>query len=358
MKPTICSWPLFALLRSNAAVPLHRRHPSRRHPLQAQRRQGRQEVAAGDDGLRLRLLRCRRRRLARHRPVQRQRLDGAKPVKSLSGALPQQQERHVHGRNAGQRAGCGDVRTGHRRGRLRQRRPRRRLHHRPRRRPSLPQRRERASSATSRKTAASPTPAFGTSAAWLDYDNDGRARSLRRQLRPMEPRRATSGVRSTAPRSPTARRNPTRASSQALPQPGRRAIRGRQRGRPASPTRPQVPRHRRARLRHATAGPICSWPTIRSRTSSTATTATARSPEEAVSAGVAFGEDGVARGAMGVDAADYDDGSGRPHLLVGNFSNQMLGLYVSERTPRSPLSRSSGPVAPRSGLRVWPRTSS
>ncbi len=51
--------------------------------------------------------------------------------------------------------------------------------------------------------------------------------------------------------------------------------------------------------------------------------------EEGVSAGVAYGEDGVARGAMGVDAADYDH-SGRPHLLVGNFSNQMLGLYHNE----------------------------
>ncbi|MDQ6676194.1 MAG: CRTAC1 family protein [Acidobacteriota bacterium] len=53
--------------------------------------------------------------------------------------------------------------------------------------------------------------------------------------------------------------------------------------------------------------------------------------EEGVSAGVAFGEDGVARGAMGVDAADYDH-SGHPHLLVGNFSNQMLGLYHNEGT--------------------------
>jgi len=53
--------------------------------------------------------------------------------------------------------------------------------------------------------------------------------------------------------------------------------------------------------------------------------------EEGVSAGVAFGEDGVARGAMGVDAADYDR-SGHPHLLVGNFSNQMLGLYHNEGT--------------------------
>jgi hypothetical protein len=68
--------------------------------------------------------------------------------------------------------------------------------------------------------------------------------------------------------------------------------------------------------------------------------------EEGVSAGVAFGEDGVARGAMGVDAADYDR-SGRQHLLVGNFSNQMLGLYHNEgnlfvdEAPRSPIGRSS-----------------
>jgi enediyne biosynthesis protein E4 len=46
-------------------------------------------------------------------------------------------------------------------------------------------------------------------------------------------------------------------------------------------------------------------------------------------AGVAYSEEGIARGAMGVDAADYDR-SGRPHLLVGNFSNQMLGLYHNE----------------------------
>ena len=46
-------------------------------------------------------------------------------------------------------------------------------------------------------------------------------------------------------------------------------------------------------------------------------------------AGVAFAEDGKARGAMGVDAADYD-GSGRPHLLVGNFSNEMVNLFHNE----------------------------
>jgi hypothetical protein len=47
--------------------------------------------------------------------------------------------------------------------------------------------------------------------------------------------------------------------------------------------------------------------------------------EEGVGAGVAFSNDGVARGAMGADAADYDR-SGRPHLLVVNFSNERLAL--------------------------------
>jgi hypothetical protein len=69
--------------------------------------------------------------------------------------------------------------------------------------------------------------------------------------------------------------------------------------------------------------------------------------DQAISAGVAFGEDGVARGAMGVDSSDYDR-SGRPHLLVGNFSNQMLGLYHNEgnglfvdEAPRSSVGRDS-----------------
>jgi hypothetical protein len=68
--------------------------------------------------------------------------------------------------------------------------------------------------------------------------------------------------------------------------------------------------------------------------------------EEAITVGVAYGEDGAARGAMGVDAADYDR-SGRPHLLVGNFSNQMLGLYHNDGTvfvdeaPRSAVGRAS-----------------
>jgi enediyne biosynthesis protein E4 len=69
--------------------------------------------------------------------------------------------------------------------------------------------------------------------------------------------------------------------------------------------------------------------------------------ETAVAAGVAFSEDGVARAGMGVDAADYDR-SGRPSILVSNFSNQMLSLYHNEgkglfvdEAPRSTVGRAS-----------------
>jgi hypothetical protein len=51
--------------------------------------------------------------------------------------------------------------------------------------------------------------------------------------------------------------------------------------------------------------------------------------EKGVIAGVAFSEDGVARAGMGVDASDYDH-SGHPSVMITNFSNQMLSLYHNE----------------------------
>jgi len=46
-------------------------------------------------------------------------------------------------------------------------------------------------------------------------------------------------------------------------------------------------------------------------------------------AGIAFSEEGKARGAMGIDAGEYDS-SGRESLVIGNFSNEMLALYHNE----------------------------
>ena len=51
--------------------------------------------------------------------------------------------------------------------------------------------------------------------------------------------------------------------------------------------------------------------------------------EKAVPSGIAFSEDGIARAGMGVDAADYDR-SGRPSLIISNFANQMVSLYHNE----------------------------
>ena len=66
-----------------------------------------------------------------------------------------------------------------------------------------------------------------------------------------------------------------------------------------------------------------------------------------LTAGVAFDETGTARAGMGVDAADYD-GSGRPSLAIGNFSNEMMSLYTSQahglfidRAPVTAIGRSS-----------------
>jgi enediyne biosynthesis protein E4 len=62
---------------------------------------------------------------------------------------------------------------------------------------------------------------------------------------------------------------------------------------------------------------------------------------------VAFHSTGVVRAGMGIDAADYD-GSGRPSLIIGNFSNEMMALYHNEGrglfiddAPRSAIGRAT-----------------
>jgi hypothetical protein len=69
--------------------------------------------------------------------------------------------------------------------------------------------------------------------------------------------------------------------------------------------------------------------------------------EKGVQAGIAFSEDGIARAGMGVDAGDYD-WSGRPSIIISNFSNQMMSLYHNEgnglfvdEAPRSEIGHTS-----------------
>ncbi len=68
--------------------------------------------------------------------------------------------------------------------------------------------------------------------------------------------------------------------------------------------------------------------------------------EVGVETGMAFSESGVARGAMGIDAADYEN-RGPESLLIGNFSNQMLALYHNagevfiDKAPSSTVGRAS-----------------
>ena len=69
--------------------------------------------------------------------------------------------------------------------------------------------------------------------------------------------------------------------------------------------------------------------------------------DEAVAAGVAFNEAGAARAGMGTDVADFE-GSGRPGVLIGNFSNETLSLYrhegeglFTDQAPSTSLGRDS-----------------
>lgn len=51
--------------------------------------------------------------------------------------------------------------------------------------------------------------------------------------------------------------------------------------------------------------------------------------EVGVMSGLAYSEAGTARAGMGMDVADYDH-KGRFHLIVGNFTNEMIGFYHNE----------------------------
>ncbi len=197
------------------------------------------------------------------------------------------------------------------------------------------------------KAAGINNASFGTSAAWLDYDKDGKLDLFVGQLRAVDAEGRPLVLARRRQPSPTARRNPTRARR-------RSSI-------TTSATASSRTSSKKAGIDDPTSKSLGvtvfdynsdGWPDIfvandtqpnklyRNNKNGTFT-------EEGMSAGVAYSEDGVARGAMGADTADYDR-SGRPHLLVGNFSNQMLGLYHNEGTglfvdeaPKSTVGRAS-----------------
>ena len=157
-----------------------------------------------------RVPRRRRRRLARHPADQRQGLDAAAAGDRCTRSTATTSNGTFTERHRRQRPRRRDVRHGRRRRRLRQRRPRRRLHHGARRRPPVPQRGQRQV----------PRRDQGVRHRQRELRHERRvarlrqgrqARPLRRQLRAVDARRATSGARSTAPPSRTARRSRTRA---------------------------------------------------------------------------------------------------------------------------------------------------
>jgi enediyne biosynthesis protein E4 len=70
--------------------------------------------------------------------------------------------------------------------------------------------------------------------------------------------------------------------------------------------------------------------------------------ESAFASGVAFSDAGKARAGMGADATDYDH-SGRPGLVIGNFTNESMSLYHNDGsglfTDKSIASGIQGPSA-------------
>ena len=188
---------------------------------------------------------------------------------------------------------------------------------------------------------------FCTSAAWVDYDRDGKldlvvanyVQWTQQSDHLLHARRHAQIVLHA--------RVVQRNVGAPLAQPGRRQVRRRDRRKPDSTIQLRRAWASPSSTTTATAGPTSCSPTTRSPTSSTSTSRTARSKRKRVAAGIAFSEDGVARAGMGVDAADYDR-SGRPSLIITNFANQMLSLYHNEgnglfvdEAPRSEVGRAT-----------------
>ena len=75
--------------------------------------------------------------------------------------------------------------------------------------------------------------------------------------------------------------------------------------------------------------------------------------DRSLEAGIAFDENGLARSAMGVDVADFQD-TGKLAIAISNFTNEMISFYVQER-PGFFFDRGgpSGVGPPSLGLVKW-----
>ena len=296
----------------------------------------------------VRVLRRRRRRLARSPVHQRQGLDAARARESISALYRNNRNGTFTDITAGSGLDVEMYGMGVAVGRLRQRRARRRLHHRARRRPPVPQRRRRQVRATSPKpsgiaqrelSAPAPPGSITTATArldlfvanyvqwtakgdlWCSLDGatksyctpeslQGHAVEALSQPRRRQVRGRDGEGRSRRPDQQVAGRGRARFQRRRLAGPLRRQRHAAQQ---ALPQQRQRHLHGRAAWRRA-------WPSAR-----TAWRAAPWAPTPAT---------------MTAPAA--------PHLLVGNFSNQMLGLYHNEgnglfvdEAPRSTVGRAS-----------------
>ena len=187
---------------------------------------------------------------------------------------------------------------------------------------------------------------FGTSAAWLDYDRDGKLDLFVANYVQWTPTGDLWCSLDGATKSYCTPESYKGTRVEAVPQPGRRQVRGRRRRRPASAIPPASRSASPCSTTTATAGPTSSWPTTPSPTSSIATSGTARSRKKAWRPASPSAKTAWRAARWAPTPADYDR-SGRPHLLVGNFSNQMLGLYHNEGNglfvDEAPRRRSAAP---------------
>ena len=196
----------------------HRLHARRCHrggraPVPSQQRRVRRQAAARDDGIRLRVHRLRRRRLAGHPARQRHGLARPQAAAIDAAPVPQQPQRHVHRRHARGRPRRRAVRHGRRRRRLQQRRLSGHPDHVRRPEPAVPQhrqghvrRRRRGRAGLGGRTGVQHVGAV------VRLRPRRPARSLRLQLRASGRPSATSSAASTASRSRTARPKRTAAT--------------------------------------------------------------------------------------------------------------------------------------------------